>query len=62
MQYEIIAESRPADWTEESGFGADEVLEEKVASYIADGWRPQGGVSTATQGDLVWCFQAMVKD
>ena len=72
MQYEILCANGHFD---ESGrqCGADERLEEKVNKYIADGWRPIGGVSAtysrrentrSSGGDLHinQFFQAMVKD
>lgn len=77
MQYEILVSkisfSMDQDTNDYYGRpqGADEDLEAKVNQYIADGWRPQGGVSTVmlredSQGDskytVIQQYQAMVKD
>ncbi len=74
MQYEILAASGAARYSDDMSWGADERLEKKVNEYISNGWRPQGGVSSVfrkggdaasgggTYVDTVWCFQAMIKD
>ncbi len=75
MQYEILVSkisfSIDQDTNDYYGrpSGADEDLEVKVNQYIADGWRPQGGVSTVLlrQSDdakyaVIQQYQAMVKD
>ncbi len=77
MQYEILVSkisfSIDQDTNDYYGrpSGADEDLEAKVNKYIADGWRPQGGVSTAVLREdrdgnskftIVQQYQAMVKD
>jgi len=62
MQYEVVVGSgRPLD-SDKNGWGADEKLEAKVKSMIAEGWRPLGGVSTVLREDTIWVFQAMVKE
>jgi len=38
-------------------------LQEKVNSYIKEGWRPLGGVSTAPQKDgFIEYIQGMIKE
>jgi len=76
MQYEVLVSVQ--QWASMGDFGeggpeydqgADENLEAKVRNYIAQGWRPQGGVSTVvlredenTKFTVIQQFQAMVKD
>lgn len=76
MQYEILVSrvtfAIDGDYGEgkrEYEQGTDEHLETKVRDYIAQGWRPQGGVSTAVLREdenanytVLQQFQAMVKD
>ena len=73
MQYEIlVSSSQWASMGDKNGQyhqGADESLETKVLNHIAEGWRPQGGVSTVvlredsnTGYTVVQHYQAMVKD
>lgn len=68
MQYEILTESGAAEFSDKGSWGADEKLEKKVQEYIAQGWRPQGGVSISLRKgdnssiDYMYAFQAMVKD
>lgn len=55
MEYKIIKDS-----TRGFNFTA---LEDEVNAYIAEGWRPAGGLSSVRndRGDVTW-VQAMVKD
>lgn len=70
MQYEILVSNISFSFEQENKRGADETLEQKVNEYIAQGWRPQGGVSTivvrrsdhANDYNVVQQYQAMVKD
>ncbi len=71
MQYEILVSEISFSIDQDYERGADESLEAKVNQYIADGWRPQGGVSTVmlredSRGDskytVIQQYQAMVKD
>ena len=69
MQYEILVSKISFSFEQDNSRGADETLEEKVNNYIAQGWRPQGGVSTVvlrnddhSKYSVLQQFQAMVKD
>lgn len=69
MQYEILTSSIAFSLEQDSSRGADENLEAKVNEFIANGWRPQGGVSTVVLREdsdskftVLQQFQAMVKD
>lgn len=69
MQYEILNSNSSFSVDGGYEYGADENLEKKVADYIAQGWRPQGGVSTIvlrhndnTKFTVIQQFQAMIKD
>lgn len=37
-------------------------LERQVTSYLKQGWKLQGGVSTTSHGMYVYCSQAMIKN
>lgn len=69
MQYEILVSRISFSIDQDYDMGADESLEKKVNEYIAQGWRPQGGVSTVvlrnddhSKYSVLQQFQAMVKD
>lgn len=69
MQYEILVSKIAFTVDQDYEMGADETLEAKVNQYMADGWRPQGGVSTvvlrrddSTRFCVLQQYQAMVKD
>ena len=69
MQYEILVSEMAFTLDQDYERGADETLEAKVNQYMADGWRPQGGVSTVvlrhndnTRFCVLQQYQAMVKD
>jgi hypothetical protein len=36
-------------------------LTEEVASHIASGWEPQGGVASVEAGSTVYLLQALIK-
>lgn len=66
MQYQVVT-SR-IGWAEQTDgnneyISVDTNLEKKVAALIADGWKPQGGVSSVqVKDEFVMFSQAMIKE
>lgn len=59
MEYKIIVKLQMSEGTVE---GTIKLLVEEVNKYIAQGWKPIGGVAYAQESHLRWVMQAMIKE